>query len=249
MARAIWKHTLAVTLAWAGFGWTQQPPAGYTDPAAGTAPATAAERIVTVQETGQPSHQCRVLQSWQPFGGPTAYKVQTLDRGETLTILESGPITSGPGSQTGTRRYVVAARIFHWSRPNTSPADAPVPPDEGIQQVSMTATQPASAPLSANVAAELPSNQAAWNADSCDATGSGSNSRVLILPPLRLDEEADRPLVPVVNDGWDAPAARKEPAAAPLTEWHQPREKADAFRSVPCQADKSLQEVPAIVLP
>jgi hypothetical protein len=247
MACSIWKHTLAVSLAWAGFGWSQQPSAGSADPVASA--ASAAERIVTVQENGQPSHLCRVLQSWQPFGGPTAYKVQTLDRGETMTILESGPITSGPGCQAGTRRYVVAARIFHWSRPNTPPADAPAPPDEGIQQVSMMATQPASAPASVNVPAELPNSQAAGNDDCCDSTGSGNDTTVLILPPLRLDKQGDRPLVPVVNDGWEAPAVKNDTSAAPLTEWHKPRGKADDFKSVPYQADKSLKEVPAIVLP
>ena len=150
MARSIWKHTLVASLAWAGFGWAQQPASYFTNPVPGAAPATASERIITVQENGKPSHKCKVLKSWQASDGATAYKVQTLDTGETMTIVESGPITSVPGSRAGTRMHAVATRIFHWTHANTPPADAPMPPAEA-QDTASVAVQPASAAASDEV--------------------------------------------------------------------------------------------------
>src|SRR6266446_956695 len=140
MARSIWKNTLVASLAWAGFGWAQQPANYFTNPVPA---APASERILTVQENGKPSHKCKMLSSWQTSDGATAYKVQALDTGETMTIVESGPITSVPGSRAGTRMHAVATRIFHWTHAKTPPPEAPMPPGEVIQAASVTTVEPA----------------------------------------------------------------------------------------------------------
>ncbi|HEV3118319.1 MAG TPA: hypothetical protein VGY58_14810, partial [Gemmataceae bacterium] len=146
MARSIWQKSLAASLAWAGCALAQQSPSPFTNPVPDAAQAAASERVITVQETGKPSHKCKVLKSWQTSEGATAYKVQALDTGEVMTIVESGPITSMPGSHAGTRMHAVATRIFHWTHAKTPPPEAPVPPGEVLQAASVSTVEPKETP-------------------------------------------------------------------------------------------------------
>src|SRR5205823_6129333 len=114
MARSIWKKTLVASLAWAGFAWIQQPAMQFARAGSETTSSAAAERTITVQEAGMPSHKCKVVKTWQTPEGATAYQVQALDSGEIMTIVESGPVKSVAGSRPGTRVHAVATRIFHW---------------------------------------------------------------------------------------------------------------------------------------
>jgi|GEM_PF-2524633 len=159
MARSIWQKSLAASLAWAGCALAQQSPSPFTNPVPDAAQATASERVITVQETGKPSHKCKVVKSWQTSEGTTAYKVQALDTGEVMTIVESGPITSMPGSHAGTRMHAVATRIFHWTHAKMPPPEAPMPPGEGIQAASVSTVEPTPTPADTQPKTALPQSQ------------------------------------------------------------------------------------------
>jgi hypothetical protein len=99
------------------------------------------ERVVTVQEPGKPGQKCKLVKTWKTVDGATAYQVQVIATGEMMTLLESGPVASLPGAQTGTRVQAMATKIFHWGHGATPPTGSPMPPMDSA--VSM----PAAAPL------------------------------------------------------------------------------------------------------
>jgi hypothetical protein len=132
MVRSLWKRTLVTSLAWAGLAWAQQP-VPTSQPASSPAPVQRGERVITLQEPGRSNQKCKIVRTWQTAEGATAYQVQALDTSEIMTIVESGPATTIPGSRPGTRMQAMATRIFHWGQSSTSPKEAPTPPVEVVQ--------------------------------------------------------------------------------------------------------------------
>src|SRR5262249_49939409 len=59
-----------------------------------------------------------------------------------MTIVESGPVTTVPGSRAGTRMQAMATRIFHWGRNQTPPPGTPMPPPEVVQTVPASKVRP-----------------------------------------------------------------------------------------------------------
>jgi hypothetical protein len=130
MVRSLWKRTLVASFAWAGLAWAQQPNLSSTQPA--PMPSSSAERVVTVQEPGKPGQKCKVVKTWHTADGTTAYQVKTLTTGEMMTLVESGPAATIPGTQSGTRVQAMATKIFHWGRSKTAPAGSPIPPADAM---------------------------------------------------------------------------------------------------------------------
>src|SRR5207237_8572777 len=64
---------------------------------AAPAVTTAAERIVTVNENGK-SIRCRFVQTWRLNDGSTAHKLQAVESGEFITIVDD-PAGSAAGSK------------------------------------------------------------------------------------------------------------------------------------------------------
>lgn len=112
-----WRGALVVVAAWVGLAWTQ----AYTQ-SSGTTPVKA-ERIMTLYENGK-AIRCRVVGSWPEANG-TAYQLQSLDNGELITIVETGPAASAPSEG----RRTVRTRNFHWGLLNRNPPrGCPTPP-------------------------------------------------------------------------------------------------------------------------
>jgi HEAT repeats len=145
MARSLWKKTLVASLAWASLALGQQPFAP-APPAAAT-PAGTPERTLTVQEPGKPAQKCAILKTWKTAEGTTAYQVKVLATGEMMTIVESGPVTTVPGRQPGSRLQAITTRIFHWGQSPSPPAGTPLPPAESVQITPMPVPAPAPAPV------------------------------------------------------------------------------------------------------
>src|SRR5262249_24282616 len=127
MARSLWKKTLIASLACAGIVCAQEPASSIPGT---TKKEEVAERMVTIQESGKPSHRCKGVKSWRPADGTKAYQVRAMDTGETMTIVENGPDRVLEGSQPGTRRHAITMRIFHWGSSLTPPEGCPVPSDQ-----------------------------------------------------------------------------------------------------------------------
>jgi hypothetical protein len=143
--------TLAALLTTAWLVWGQKPelPAPRPLPQGPKAPGTApmpreiersapapvsdADRILTIQETGKPPQQGRVLES---FHGPDglSHQVQLLETGEIITIVEGGR-TASPGPLRS-----LLSRLFGSSPPR--PAVAAAGPPRGRSK-SMVAGGPA----------------------------------------------------------------------------------------------------------
>src|SRR5262245_20666412 len=100
-----------VALAVAGLAWGQGTPQARTTP------------VVTIREMDGPAQKCRLIQSWGLEGGRKASRVQVLDTGEMLTIVETGP-ASTPGATGRT------ADFYHWGLSDTPPPGVPLPPGE-----------------------------------------------------------------------------------------------------------------------
>jgi hypothetical protein len=125
MVRSIWLRTVAAMLASAGLICAQQsvaPP---------IAPAHPGEKIISVQEMDRPALKCRIIRMWHTAEGAMAYQVQALDTGEVLTVVESAPLPTEPGS----RVRAVATRIYHWGRNGQPPAGTPMPPPDQVAGV------------------------------------------------------------------------------------------------------------------
>jgi hypothetical protein len=149
MVRSLWKRTLVTTFAWAGMAWGQSMPSlPSTQP---PKPTETSERLVTLQESGKPAQKCRILKSWKTAEGATAYRVQALDSGEIMTIVENGPATTVPGSREGTHKQALATRIFHWGRDGTPPAGTPIPPDEQVRTTPTAPDRPSASTVSVPV--------------------------------------------------------------------------------------------------
>lgn len=169
MVRSFWMGPPVVALTLAAAAWGQPPTVPYDStrgrrPSAATTPAQApahasapaplpppvpagqsGERIITVQEGGKSGQPCRILRSWQQAGGARVYQAQSLQTGEMLTIVESGPLAM-PAAPGRPRVRAVATTIYHWGRSKRPPAGSPVPPGvPEIQTVQMTA--PAAIPV------------------------------------------------------------------------------------------------------
>ena len=83
-------------------------------------PATtnAAPRIVTVTENGK-TIRCRILESWQLANGTTAHKLQAIESGEYITIMDDPSPAKSAGKGA-------AKQIYHWGLKNpTPPAGVP----------------------------------------------------------------------------------------------------------------------------
>ncbi len=83
--------------------------------------------IRTIQEAGKSPIKCHILRVWRTPEGLQACEMQSLETGEKMTIVESGPVTTMQGTGN-TRKLAMATRIFHWDRSGTPPTDAPRPP-------------------------------------------------------------------------------------------------------------------------
>jgi HEAT repeats len=120
--RLQWRGALMVLAAWAALAAAQaQQPA---PPASSV--KSAPERFVTVTENGK-TVRCRLVQSWQVQDGSTAHKLQAVESGEFITILDD-PTATPPNGKGA------AKRIYHWGLKNsTPPPGIPTPPlDTGI---------------------------------------------------------------------------------------------------------------------
>ena len=142
MVGSIWTKSLIASLAWAGLAWAQQPQTNANRPAPNPPSATSPDRVITVQEPNKPAQKCKILKTWRTPEGAQAYQVQALGSGELMTIVESGPVTTVPGSRAGTRMQAMATRIFHWGRNQTPPPGTPMPPPEVVQTVPAPKVRP-----------------------------------------------------------------------------------------------------------
>jgi hypothetical protein len=88
--------------------------------------------VITLQEQGKPAHKCRLVKSWKTAEGAKAYLVVAIDTNEKMTIVESGPATTVPGTESSTRARAVATKIYHWKKDDVSPTGAPVVPAEVV---------------------------------------------------------------------------------------------------------------------
>src|SRR5262249_4401855 len=115
MVRATKIGSVVVGLAASGLAWGQSAQSPLAPP------AQPAGKIITVTESGKPAQKCRLLKMWtQPDGGK-ACQVQAIDTGAYMTIVQSGPASSGNGGKT------LAMTIYHWQGSTPHP-DAPMPP-------------------------------------------------------------------------------------------------------------------------
>jgi len=121
--RLQWRGALVVLAAWAGLAvaQAQQMPA----PSSPTAKSGVPERIVTVTENGK-TIRCRLVETWKLADGTTAHKLQAVESGEFITILDDP--TAAP-----TNGKAMTKRIFHWGlKSRTPPPGVPelsVPPE------------------------------------------------------------------------------------------------------------------------
>jgi hypothetical protein len=123
MVRSFGIGSVLVGLTAAGLAW------GQSAVAPASAPADATGQVVTVAEAGKPGLKCKVLKEWtQPEGGK-AYQIQSLDTGEIMTLVQSGPAASQVGVSSGQHSRTMTTKIFHW-RNNVPPREAPMPPLE-----------------------------------------------------------------------------------------------------------------------
>lgn len=221
MVRSGWQRSLVVALMWSGLAVGQQPM-----PSADNG----GERLLKVQEFGKPEQRCRVLQSWGLTDGGTAFKVEDVSSGETMTIVESAPIQAGPTRDGGNRIQAMATRIFHWTSDN-SPNGAPPPPKE--QPAAVAANSPQQ-----NMPSQLPANgttaDSAWRTrppamnpqpaqaaapapiDSGIKQTAAWDNQPKTLPQTAPTAAAPRPAVPAALAGSPTPAAPT--AAAPVPE-------------------------------
>src|SRR5262249_48942992 len=121
---ARWERGLVGALACAGLAW----PLRAAPPAQAPVAAEQGERTMIVQDMGRPGQKCRVLRSWRTKDGIQCYEVQSLETDEFMTVVESGPPTTLPGSKPGTRVQMRATKIYHWGRSNAPPPGTPAPP-------------------------------------------------------------------------------------------------------------------------
>jgi hypothetical protein len=115
-----WRGAVVLMFVWVGLAWSQAP-TPTTSPGAG-------ERIMTLHENGK-SIRCRVLLTWSLADGAKAFQLQTIDTGETITIVEDGPGITLQEPLLGGRVRSLPMRIFHWGTSLTPPDGVPTPPD------------------------------------------------------------------------------------------------------------------------
>lgn len=121
--RLQWRGALVVLAAWAGLAvaQAQQLPA----PSSSTVKSGVPERIVTVTENGK-TIRCRLVETWQLADGTTAHKLQAVESGEFITILDDP-------SAAPTTGKAMTKRIFHWGLKSRTPPpgvpDRSVPPE------------------------------------------------------------------------------------------------------------------------
>src|SRR5439155_2889490 len=84
------------------------------------------EQYRTIQEAGKPAQKCLVMDHWRTADGHKAIQLKSLDTGEIMTIVETGPAQPVPGSTV----RQLASRIFHWGRNTTPPPGVPLPPTD-----------------------------------------------------------------------------------------------------------------------
>ena len=128
----------------------QPTPPAITKPASTTAPKSGStktiERIVTVNENGK-TIRCRIVETWQLANGTMAHKLQAIESGEYMTIIDD-PAGASPNSKGA------AKQIFHWGLKNrTPPAGVPAPPvptdlysNSGVVRTQDTSAQKGSGP-------------------------------------------------------------------------------------------------------
>jgi hypothetical protein len=94
-------------------------------------PVASTDEIRSIQEPGKPAQKCRVVSQWRDANGNLNCQCQSLDTGEMITIVETGPGQPGPGTASAGPARAMVSRIFHWGRNTTPPPGVPVPPPEG----------------------------------------------------------------------------------------------------------------------
>jgi len=153
-------------------------------PGKGTEPSVETERIMTVRETDHSPQKCRVVKTWRMADGMHAYQVQSIESGETLTVVETGAPASASGD---TQVRTMSTRIFHWGKSITPPPGVPVPPGTAVVQAAPPAAPPSPPHTQQNTVSASPSTGTqfwppAHNATLPDMPAS-SSTKVTSTPP------------------------------------------------------------------
>jgi hypothetical protein len=118
MVRSRWIKAVMATLVSTGVVWGQS-----AAPSTPKGPGDPTGRIITVNEPGKLPQKCRVVKWWLDEHGNKVWQVESLDCGETMTIIaESCPV----GVDTG-HGQSLRTRIFHWKN-NCPPTGTPCCP-------------------------------------------------------------------------------------------------------------------------
>ncbi len=174
MVRSQWIGPVFGVLALTGLAW------GQTTPIAAEADGTK-DRYVIVQEAGKPPQRCKVLKTWTNKDGNPAYQAQALDTGELMTIVETGPASPRPASQTRS----TAMHIFHWGWNAPVPVGTPEPPPNAVvvgYPIDLRPTQPQT-PRVASVPPPAPKPRGFWPSPFAQINVSDLNVSAGRLPP------------------------------------------------------------------
>lgn len=126
-----WNGAVLLLLALAGLAWTHT---GLLNRFSSS--SVNSQDLVLVDEPNWPGRLCRVVQRWRTREGCQACKVQCLQTGEYLTIVDLEPGESVTAEalphQGGGLLQAFRKRIYHWGRQTTCPPDFPCPPEGWI---------------------------------------------------------------------------------------------------------------------
>jgi hypothetical protein len=107
-----------VLLCWSGLAWTQSTPQN---------PVNGVQRFMVVHENGK-STRCRVMETWKLADGRLAHKLEVVETGEFMTIVDEVAPNAEQAALLQKNPRAMAKRIIPWGfGRQTPPEGTPIP--------------------------------------------------------------------------------------------------------------------------